>query len=83
MELGVGKLVAGHAGPDGGAAQPELLDAVLELLDGQVRVLESYRGEGDEGVGVGRAQLGELFVLDLNHLAREVTVRGVPEGVDG
>jgi len=40
MKLPIRELVAGHAGADGGAAQPEPLHSVHELLHGQVGELD-------------------------------------------
>src|SRR3989475_275861 len=82
VELRAGELVAGDARADGGAAEPELLDAFHELLHRQVRELERDRGEGDEAVRVGRAELGEPLVLDLDHLSGDVALGPVPRGVD-
>ena len=69
MELRVGQLLAVDAAADADAAQAELLDAVLELLGGEVGMLQRHRREGDEAVGIGGAELGQLLVLDLDQLA--------------
>src|SRR4029450_6821025 len=47
---------------DGRAAQPELLDAFLELFRGEIRMLQGDRGEGHEAVVVRGARLRELCV---------------------
>ncbi len=49
-------------------AQTVSLDALLELLDGQIRVLQRHCREGHEAVGLGRADLGQGLVLDLDEL---------------
>ena len=82
MKLRVGELVVGDARADGGAAEPELLHAVDELLHRQVRELEGHRREGDEAVRVPRAELGEPLVLDLDHPGDDVALGAVPRGVD-
>src|SRR5882724_8320997 len=64
VELRVGQLFAVDAAADSGAAQTVLLDPVLQLLGGEVRMLQRHRGERDEAIGVRRAGLGELLVLD-------------------
>ena len=69
VKLRVGQLLAVDAAADAGAAQPELLDAVLELLGGEVGILQRDRRERDEAVGLRRAHLRELLVLDLDELA--------------
>src|SRR5262249_60383526 len=42
MKLRIGELVVGDARADGGAAEPELLDPVDQLLHRQIRELEGY-----------------------------------------
>src|SRR5205823_7669665 len=68
MELRVRQLRAVHAAADAGAAQAELPDAVLELLHGEIRELQRDRSEGDEALGLGCADLGQLFILDADQL---------------
>src|SRR5262245_9791391 len=82
MKLGVRKLVAGYASADRRAAQPKLFHAVLELLHGEIRVLQRHRGKSDEAVGMRSAPLGEFLVIDLDDLGRKVPLRLVPERVD-
>ena len=72
----------GTLAPDGGAAEPEPLHPVHELLHGQVRILQGHRGKGHEAIRVRRAELGEPFVLDPDHLGRQVALRPVPRRVD-
>jgi hypothetical protein len=50
---------------------------LLELLDGEVRMRQSHRREGDEPVGLSRADLRERLALELDELARDVAVRRV------
>ena len=45
-------------------------------------MLQRHRREGDEPVGLGRADLRERLVLELDELARDVPLRRVPVGVD-
>jgi hypothetical protein len=82
MKLGIAQLQAVDAAAEAGAAQAVFLHALLELLDGEVRMLQRHRREGDEPVGLRRADLRERLVLDLDELARDVPVRRVPVGVD-
>src|SRR5207245_5232800 len=82
VELRIADLRAVDAAADPGAAQPVLLHALLELLGGEVGVLQRHRREGDEALGIRGARLGELLVLDLDDLAGEIAVRGVPVRVD-
>ena len=74
------KGVALDAAAEAGTAQAVPLDAVLELLDRKVRVLQGDAGEGDKPVGMGRADLGEGLVLDPDDLGRDVPVGAVPVG---
>jgi hypothetical protein len=60
MELRVGQLLAVDAAADGGAAQAVLPDALLELLGGEVGMLQGDRVRG--------AGLGELLVLQRDEL---------------
>src|SRR5207247_2337812 len=57
IELRIADLLAVDAAADAGAAQPVLLHAVLELLGGQIGILQRHRREGDEAVGMGGAGL--------------------------
>src|SRR5205085_4363537 len=57
MERRVGELLAVDAGAERGAAQAELLHAILELLRREVGKLHGDRGEGDEAVRVLGADL--------------------------
>ena len=82
VELRVAQLEALDTAAEAGAAQAVALDALLELLGGEVRMLERHAREGDEPVGLGRADLGERLVLDADQLRRDVPVRRVPVGVD-
>ncbi len=55
---------------------------MLELLDRELRVLQCDGREGDEAVGGGGAEFGQLFVLDSDQLGRGVAVGAIPEGID-
>src|SRR5436190_6509604 len=82
VELRIADLHAVDAAADPGAAQPVLLHALLELLGGEVGVLQRHRREGDEALGIGGARLRELLVLELDDLPGEIAVRRVPVRVD-
>ena len=82
MELRVAQLEALDAAAEAGAAQAVALDALLELLGGEVRMLQRHARERDEPVGLGRADLGQRLVLDPDQLRRDVPVRRVPVGID-
>ena len=73
--LGIGELLAGDAAADADAAEAELLHRVFELLGGEVGMLQRHRGEGDEAVGAGGAELRQRLVLDLDQLGRRVARR--------
>jgi len=63
-KLRIGQLLAVDAAADPGAAQPELLDRVFQLLGRQnPDYCSATVGEGDEAVRLRRAELGELLVL--------------------
>ena len=82
VKLRVGELEALDAAADRDAAQAELLDALFELLDRQIRVLQRHGGEGDEAIGLGRAQLRQLLVLQLDERLGDVALGLVPVGID-
>src|SRR5438094_3324991 len=82
VELRVGQILAGDAAAHTGAAQAVLLDALFQLLGGEVWVLERHRRERDEAFGVRGAGFRQLFVLDPDQLARDVAVGPVPVRVD-
>ena len=82
MEARVGQLLAGDAAADADAAEAELLDRVLDLLGGQLGMLQRGGREGDEAVGIGGAELDQRLVLDLDQLGRDVALGAVPVWVD-
>src|SRR5262249_50438627 len=59
-----------------------LLHPLFELLDREVGELQREGGKGREAVGVLRAELGELFVLDLDDLGHHVALGAIPRRVD-
>ena len=61
--FGSAQFLAVDMGADRHAAQPELLHAVFELLDGKIGMLHGGGREGDKAVRMRRAQFGELLVL--------------------
>ena len=75
MEFRIGELLAIDMGADRHAAQPELLDAVFELLDRQIRVLHGDSREGHEAIRVRGDDFGELLVLDPDQLFGDVAAR--------
>jgi hypothetical protein len=59
-------------------AQAQLLDAMLELLGRQIRMLQGDRRERDEPIRVRRHPFRQPVVLDLHDPPREVAIGGVP-----
>jgi len=49
------------------------------LLGGEIRMLQRHRGQPDKAVGICRANLGDLFVLQAHDLPGEVGLGLVPE----
>src|SRR6185437_12902816 len=82
MELRVSELQPLDAAADRHAPQPELLDAVLHLLDRKVGVLQRQRRKGNEAIRLGGDELRELLVLQLDQCSRDIAVRRVPEWID-
>ena len=78
----VADLGAVDVAADGGAAEAVPLHRLLELLGGEVRVLQGHRRERDEALRVGRARRRELLVLEGDDLSREIAVGLVPARVD-
>ena len=82
VELRVGQFLPGDAAADREAAQPQSLDRMFELLDGELGMLQGHRCEGDKAVRRRGAELGQLFVLDADQLGRRVALRAIPKRVD-
>src|SRR5215813_904483 len=79
VKFWIRQLLAVDASADQCAAQPELADRKVQLLGSEVGVLQSDRGEADKAVGLRRADLGELFVLQANDLCGEIGLGLVPK----
>ena len=75
VEFRVGQFLAGDAAGDADAAEAEVLDRVLELLGGEVGILQRRRRKGDEAVGMAGAELDQRFVLDADQLGRRHRAR--------
>ena len=73
---------AGDAAADADPLEAELLHGVLDLLGRQLGMLQGGRGEGDEAVGVGGAELDQRLVLDPDQFGRDVAFGLVPVGID-
>ena len=73
--LGDGQLLAVDVSTDSGAAQPQLLDAFFQLLGREVGMLQRHRCEGHKPLRMGGAQLRQFLVLDLDQLARHVSLQ--------
>ena len=82
VEFRIGEVLAGDAAGDADAAEAEILDRMLDLLGGEIGVLQRRRREGDEAVGMAGAELDQLLVLDPDQLGRGVALGAVPERVD-
>ena len=82
MEFRIGEFQVCHAVADGGALQTLLLHRGLELLHRKIGRLQRQRGKSREAVGLGGTKLGELLVLELHDLPRQVTVAAVPERIN-
>ena len=55
---------------------------MFELLDGEIGKLQRHRGVAQETAGKGPAHLCDFFTLEIEHPARQIAVRSVPERVD-
>ena len=82
MESGIGQFLAGHAAAHADAAEAELLHSVLDLLGGELGMLQRGGREGDETVGIGRAEFDQRLVLHLDQLGRRVALGTIPIGID-
>ena len=69
------QILAVDVAADRGAAQPQPLHAVLELLGGQLGMLQRDRRHRDEPIGVLRHPLGEPLVLRSHDPSRQVDDR--------
>ena len=82
VKFRVGERHTNHTGADGGAFQSLLLDRYFQLLHREVGGLQGERGEACETVRMGRAELGQLLVLDLDDLGGKVAIPAIPERID-
>jgi hypothetical protein len=82
IEFRVGERHAVDVAADRGPLQSLLLHRGFELLHREVRRLQRQRGKACEAVGFRGAEFGELLVLDLDYLSRQIAVAVVPVGVD-
>ena len=60
------------------AAQAKALHRVLQLLGGEIGMLQCDRGKGDEAIGMRRHPFRQPLVLRLHDPFREIALRGVP-----
>jgi hypothetical protein len=82
MEFRVRELGIGDAAPDRSASQVQLFDGVIELLHGEIGKVKGERRKGNKSFGMRSAKLGELFILDPDHLSRALAVQAVLDGID-
>ena len=82
VELGGGDFFALDVAADGGANEAQMFHAVFELLGGELRKLQRHRAVAQEATGNGLTHRGEFFTLEVEHPARQVAVRRVPERID-
>ena len=80
--FGIGEFLAGDAAADADAAEAELLDRVLDLLRGEIGILQGGGRERDEAIRVGGAELDQRLVLDPDQLGRGVALGPVPVRID-
>src|SRR5262245_12269520 len=82
MKPWIGKILSKHTAADGGSAQALFLQRRLELLHGEVRILQRERGKCRKAIRARCAQFSQFFVLQLDDLGGRVAVLAVPERVD-
>ena len=82
IEPGGGEFLTIYAGPQRRASEAQFLDAFLQLLGGQIGILQGHGGESYEPIRLFGAQFGEHFVLDFYDARGEVAIRAVPVRVD-
>ncbi|HEV7390940.1 MAG TPA: hypothetical protein VGO08_04800, partial [Burkholderiales bacterium] len=63
-------------------AQVQLFDRVIELLHGEIGKLKGERRKSNKSFRMRSADLGELLILNPDHLSRAITVKAVPDRVD-
>ena len=69
---------------DGGTAQTEAFDAILQLLHSQIGMLQRDRRHRHEPIGMGRHPFGQSFVLLLDDAPGQLAIGRIPpEAVDG
>src|SRR5207302_5174561 len=82
MEFGVGQFLAGNAAGNPDAAEAEVLDRMLDLLRGEVGMLDGSGRKGDKAVGMTGTELRQRLVVEADQLGRGIALGAVPEGVD-
>ena len=82
VEFRVGEILAGTRAADANAAQAEVFHRVLDLLRGEIGILQRGRREGDETVRVAGAELRQRLVVDADQFGGGIALGPVPVGVD-
>src|SRR5439155_11644326 len=73
---------AGDAAGNPDAAEAEVFDRVLDLLRGEVGMLDGSGRKGDKAVGMTGAELRQRLVVEADQLGRGIALGAVPERVD-
>ena len=81
MKFRIGEFHAVDDAADRRPLQPLFLHRGLQFLHREFGRLQGERGEGGKPVGLGGAELGQLFVLQLHDLAGEIAVAPYQNGL--
>ena len=81
IELAIGQLLPFDAATDGGAAESELLDRLLELIGRQIGMLQCQRRHPYEPIGMLGAPLRDLLVLQRDDVTREQRSAEYPQAL--
>src|SRR5216683_1753990 len=82
MKLGRGKIVSIHAAADGEATHPQILHAVIHLLDGKRWVLQGHAPQASEAFRMRGAKFRNFHFLNLDNLALKIHLRPIPKWID-
>src|SRR5215510_7282825 len=82
IELAVGEFLALDAASDGGAAQSQLSDGLVQLIGCQIRMLQRHSGHSYKSIRMLGTPLRYSFILKLNKVASQRAFCRVSPGID-
>lgn len=78
----MGEVLAGHAAANADTAEAKRLDRLLDLVGGEVGILQCGGRKGDEPIWLRGTELDEGLVLDPNQFSDGIALGPVPVWID-